>query len=411
MKAQSTIHDRAPEFALETVLPAERARLVRLCARLSGDRSVAEDLAQETLIEAWRHAGKLRDAAGYAPWLSSIARNVCLRWRRSQGREAARLARLGALASDPPVIGGPGAIAGTDPGAALERDELAELLDRALALLPEETRVAVVEHYIAERPQAQIAARLGLSEGAVAVRLHRGRQALRRALRGELGAGTAPCAAAGGMDPAAPADGGAGRWAETRIWCPQCGQRRILGRFSLTPGRFELRCPDCYPRYGVHVSETAGSDWFHTLFGGVKGFKPALSRMARDTDRHLRSALPVGVATCLDCGRPLPIHMGLEPDDPPGLRAVRGVHTYCTDCLRSDSTRLNNLVLYLAEGQRFWRAHPRLRLLPEREVERDGRAALVIGYESRAAAAGYAVVVARDTYEILHIDGGDDRER
>jgi DNA-directed RNA polymerase specialized sigma24 family protein len=34
--------------------PAERDRLVRLCARLSGSMEAAEDLAQETLLEAWR---------------------------------------------------------------------------------------------------------------------------------------------------------------------------------------------------------------------------------------------------------------------------------------------------------------------------------------------------------------------
>ena len=33
---------------------SERRRLVRLCATISGDRDAAEDLAQETLLEAWR---------------------------------------------------------------------------------------------------------------------------------------------------------------------------------------------------------------------------------------------------------------------------------------------------------------------------------------------------------------------
>ena len=33
----------------------ERTRLVQLCARIVGDREAAEDLAQETLLEAWRH--------------------------------------------------------------------------------------------------------------------------------------------------------------------------------------------------------------------------------------------------------------------------------------------------------------------------------------------------------------------
>ena len=65
---------------LETVLPAERARLVRLCATITGNGDVAEDLAQETLLEAWRHLHKLRDPERRAQWLTGIARNVCLRF-------------------------------------------------------------------------------------------------------------------------------------------------------------------------------------------------------------------------------------------------------------------------------------------------------------------------------------------
>src|SRR5258707_6257256 len=68
----------------------------------------------------------------------------------------------------------------------LERDELARLLDRALALLPAETRQVLIARCVEESPQAEVAARLGVSEGAVAVRLQRGKLALRRVLAGEL---------------------------------------------------------------------------------------------------------------------------------------------------------------------------------------------------------------------------------
>jgi DNA-directed RNA polymerase specialized sigma24 family protein len=65
----------------------ERARLVRLCTRLTGNVDVAEDLAQETLFEAWRHSYKLREPEGRDRWLSAVARTVCRRWARDQGRE------------------------------------------------------------------------------------------------------------------------------------------------------------------------------------------------------------------------------------------------------------------------------------------------------------------------------------
>ena len=47
---------------------------------------------------------------------------------------------------------------------------------------PSVTRAALVGSYVEETPQAELAARLGLSEGALRVRLHRGRMALRQAL-------------------------------------------------------------------------------------------------------------------------------------------------------------------------------------------------------------------------------------
>jgi DNA-directed RNA polymerase specialized sigma24 family protein len=53
----------------DAALLGERARLVRLCARLTGDWDAAEDLAQETFVEAWRALDRLRDPGGLrASW-------------------------------------------------------------------------------------------------------------------------------------------------------------------------------------------------------------------------------------------------------------------------------------------------------------------------------------------------------
>src|SRR5919199_6656819 len=78
----------------EAALRLERARLVRLCTRFIGDVEAAEDLAQETLLEAWRHLHKLHDPAGRAQWPSALARKVTLRWARQRGQEMARSAPL-----------------------------------------------------------------------------------------------------------------------------------------------------------------------------------------------------------------------------------------------------------------------------------------------------------------------------
>src|SRR5437016_5180213 len=76
-------------------LSQERAHLVRLCARLTGDCDAAEDLAHESMAEALRHAHQLRDPGRRQQWLRGIARNVCMRWARSRGRALARTAVTG----------------------------------------------------------------------------------------------------------------------------------------------------------------------------------------------------------------------------------------------------------------------------------------------------------------------------
>lgn len=77
---------------LSQALVAERPRLVGLCRRLTGSSDASEDLAQETLLEAWRLLDRLREPEGLRPWLDAVARNVCHRWARVNGRERARLA-------------------------------------------------------------------------------------------------------------------------------------------------------------------------------------------------------------------------------------------------------------------------------------------------------------------------------
>jgi RNA polymerase sigma factor (sigma-70 family) len=165
------------DFTLHT----ECAQLVRLCACLTGNSDAAEDLAQETLVEAWRHASKLHHPNGRDRWLAAIARNVCRRWSRARGRELARHA-YGSRDADAaePVDGLADEL---DVEVELERHELAQLLDRALALLPPVTRQIQIESYVEESPQAEVATRLRLSEGAVAMRLRRGKLALRACWR------------------------------------------------------------------------------------------------------------------------------------------------------------------------------------------------------------------------------------
>ena len=186
--------------------------------RLAGNTLVAEDLAQETLFEAWRSREKLRDLAEIAPWLTAIARHVCLRWQRAQWREQ-RVHIPNADSDDetPDLL--EQAPSDDDLALQLDRHELADLLGRAMALLPAETRAALVASYLDELPQQELAARLGLGAGALRARLHRGRRMLRRVLEDDLRSD----ALAWGLLTA----DGEPQWQGTRIWCPFCGVHHL----------------------------------------------------------------------------------------------------------------------------------------------------------------------------------------
>jgi len=361
-------------------LAAERPRLIGLCAHLTGERAIAEDLAQEVLLEAWHHADRLTDPTGLAPWLSAIARNVCRRWCRARWRGQA----LTASRALPPDM-----IADGDLTAGLAQRELTALLDQALSALPEATRSALLAHHIAGVSQASLATRLGIREATLKVRLHRAR----RALRQQLAAGLGPAASEWGLT-TAPVDEGA----ETRIWCPRCGARRLLGHFVTPLGQFALRCPGC--RADVFSAERPA------LFDGLVGYRAALTRLTIAADAYYQAAVAAGSAPCARCGRPQAVRY--LPLDDAATAHERCVSIRCPDCGAQSHQSLAGLALARPAGRAFWRAHPRLVAAPLRAVERDGRATLVVTLRSVDGRAGLDTLLARDTYR--QMPGVDDTD-
>ena len=120
----------------------------------------------------------------------------------------------------------------------LERKELIELLDRAMALLPPETRAVLVKRYVEESPLQEVASELGVNISTVAMRLQRGKLALRRVLTTDLRRETAlytPQTLASSSE----------QWETTPLWCYLCGQHRLLGIRKSEEGKLFLKCPGC----------------------------------------------------------------------------------------------------------------------------------------------------------------------
>ena len=126
-----------------------------------------EDLTTEVFVVAWRRRGEL--PAEPLPWLYGVARKVLANHRRGDARRAALAERAAAHArQDAPDLA----------DAVGVRDDLA----RALATLKEPDRELVLLVAWEGLTIAEAAAALGCTRAAAAVRLHRARKRLHRAL-------------------------------------------------------------------------------------------------------------------------------------------------------------------------------------------------------------------------------------
>jgi len=364
-------------FDFEQALQTERARLVRLCAYFSGDSNAAEDLAQETLLEAWRHADRLHDPSGYSAWLAAIARNVCLRYRRKKGHDSAIL--------DVPTL---------EPGAEhdltldLDRADLALLLDRALALLPAETRAVLIAKYVDETPLNEIAQQLDTRQGTVAVRLHRGKLELKRLLENEL----RDDAAAFGLLPPAPNE-----WTETRVWCTGCGKHRFQMRLSDQRAEFAFRCPICNAEPNSYFAQSS----LFPAVADLKTAKPLINRFAAWMEQYLGTAIEQASMPCFRCGNPNILRLGLPDYAPKSVQGQRGVHLKCTQCTAASYGTLDGLALNLELGRDFWRAHPRIHTLPERTATFQGTSAVQETFEAFDTRERFQVMYDAADYRVL----------
>ncbi len=357
------------------------AWLRRHCARLARDDEAGDDLTQETLVEAWRNRHKLTDPQGRRAWLAAIAGNVYRRWLRSLQHDAQHLTRL-----DDANAALENALSDDDFVRDLERDDLATLLDHALALLPADLRQALIAHYVEDLPQNEIAAKLGISQGALAVRLHRGRLRLQRIFANEL----RDEAAVFGLDAAPEPD-----WQETRMWCCQCGQQRLRVRFNRDLNQLLVRCPVC----GQLIEHQTA------VIAGARSFHAALERVIKWAAPYYSSAINTGAALCMTCGRPAPLRYGLPAEHLINDGTFPNVHLACT-CRAFSTCNLPLLALGSPEGQAFRQAHPRIRLAGQTEMEVGGIDALVITAASVTDDARLHMAIARDTYRILDIRAG-----
>lgn len=176
----SASHDRASndQAAVERVLAGDarafehivrrwQAPLINLAYRFCRDRSRAEDMAQEAFLRAFRALAQWRKDAAFSTWLFALATNL---YRSELQRVPASTISL----DDVPEPRGRSIL--EEAFGAEDRDERVR---RAVAALPSKYRDALVLFYFHDMDVRAAAQSLGLAEGTVKARLHRGREILR----------------------------------------------------------------------------------------------------------------------------------------------------------------------------------------------------------------------------------------
>jgi RNA polymerase sigma-70 factor, ECF subfamily len=157
--------------AFEGIVQRWQRRLVTLAWRFCRDRALAEDMAQEAFLKAFRSLASFRGESAFSTWLTAIALNTYRSRLRTEGQPLLSLdpartfsIEVGALRS------------------LIDRQN-AERVRKAVLTLPAQYREAILLYYFEEKSVTDAAGVLGIAEGTLKARLHRGRELLRHKCR------------------------------------------------------------------------------------------------------------------------------------------------------------------------------------------------------------------------------------
>ncbi len=169
--------------AFEALVRRHQTRIVNYAMALVKDPADAEDVAQETFIRAYRSLARFRGDSSFKTWLYTIATNAARTGIERRGRRA-RMENESLDDDAAPLAAADVPAGDADAETALVRREA---IDRALAALPPDLRVAVVLRDVEGLDYKEIAAATGAPIGTVESRIFRARRRLRPLLQPLMG--------------------------------------------------------------------------------------------------------------------------------------------------------------------------------------------------------------------------------
>ncbi len=168
---------RGDPAAHRALVDQKLPRVLALAQRITGNRADAEDVAQETLLRAWRQAANWRiGEARFDTWLHRVALNLCADLLRSRRRREETATEVLPDVAD----------SAATPAESHDKARLRQRVAAAVSALPSRQREALVLFHYQELPQSDVAAVMGISIEALESLLARARRHLRQQLAGTV---------------------------------------------------------------------------------------------------------------------------------------------------------------------------------------------------------------------------------
>jgi len=155
--------------AFEELVARHRDKIYARAISMMRNEEDAIDLSQEAWVKGWQRLKQFQFESSFSTWMTRIVINLCLDQLRKHKRQRAESIELmdeesGGVERQMPVVT-------VNPTEGLERSELRQRIDKALALLSMEHRTVLILHEFEELEYKEIAKRMQCSIGTVMSRL------------------------------------------------------------------------------------------------------------------------------------------------------------------------------------------------------------------------------------------------
>lgn len=175
------------DIAIRTIVRRHNQRLFRIARSVMRNDADAEDVVQASYVKAFTHLDSFRGDAQLSTWLTRIALNEALgRLRRQRPTTGIEQIDIENRSGGGQVILFPSTAPPMDPETEMSRNEVRQILERAVDELPVAFRAVFVLRDVEGMSVEETAAHLAIKPETVKTRLHRARRLMRKAIEEQL---------------------------------------------------------------------------------------------------------------------------------------------------------------------------------------------------------------------------------